>query len=146
MDDVLPGEVNVANKYLLHKFNSLTLIEPFFDYLIEIRIAKLSNDICVVLGSVYLMKREDMRQHFQLFQNLDLALEQNFIDLIFEHAEINDFDSNGLTGLIRPAFIDMAGITFTYDIIKSIGITLYFFPCKCGAHVLCFSNLKNNNI
>ena len=61
MDDILPGEVNVANKYLLHKFNSLTFIEPFFDYLIKIRITKLSNDVCVILGSVYLMKREDMR-------------------------------------------------------------------------------------
>ena len=77
---------------------------------------------------------------------MDLALEEYLINLVLEETEIDDLDGNWLAGLIRATFVDMAGVAFPDDIVESIGISLYFFACEGGSHVLCFSNLKNNNI
>ena len=51
---------------------------------------------------------------------MDLTLEEDFIDLIFEHAQIDDFDGDWLTIFIVAAFVDVAGVAFSDCVGESI--------------------------
>lgn len=66
MNNILFGEIVVSLYDLLHISARLVLGESFFDNLAEIRVAKLSNDIGIVLGSEDIMECEDVLERFEL--------------------------------------------------------------------------------
>lgn len=90
------------------------------------------------------MEAEYVRKTLEFFQNLYLALEQNFINLIFEEAQVNDFDCNILAGLVMSAFVDVAGVALADDIVETVAVVLDLLPCEIVGHVVFC--VKNNNI
>ena len=146
MDDVLPCEVEVACEDLLHEVRGLGLGESFFQGFVEIGVAEFGDDVGVIFGGVDFVEGEDVGQAFEFFEDLDFAFEEDFVDLVFEHAEIDDFDGDGLTGLVAAALVDLAGVAFADGVVEAVGVGLDFLAGEGGAHVLSFSNLRNNNI
>lgn len=90
------------------------------------------------------MEAEYVREAFEFFQDLYLALEQNFINLIFEEAQVDDFDCHILAGLVVSALVDVAGVALADDIVEAVAVVLDFLPCEIVGHVVFC--VKNNNI
>ena len=86
-----------------------------------------------------------MGEGSKFLEDLDLALEENFVDIIFEEAEVDHFDGDWQAGFILTTLVDLAGVAFADGIIESVGVALYFFAGEGAAH---FSERKlwNNNI
>ena len=146
MYDVLPCKVEVAGKDLLHEVDGLGLGESFFEGFVEIGVAKFCDDVGVIFGGVDFVEGEDVGKAFKFFEDLDFALEEDFVDLVFEHAEVDDFDGDGLAGLVAATLVDLAGVTFADGIVETVGVGLDFLAGEGRAHVLSFSNLRKNNI
>ena len=117
MDDLFPCKIQVSNDDLLHKPTSLLLTQSFLDKFAQIRVTKLSDDVCVIFGGKHFIEVEDMRKPFELFENDYLALEQCLIDFIFEHLEIDDFDCHIFLCLIIFSSVDLTGVAFAYGVI-----------------------------
>ena len=145
MDNIFACKIEVSRNDLLHEGDDLSFVEAFFDSFVEVRLTKLSDDVGIIFSGVYLVKCQDVIQRLQLFQHLNLALQQNFIDFVFKHSEIDNFDGNTLTVLIMPALIDMAGVSLSNNIIETVGVPLNLLACETARHVS-FWKIKNNNI
>jgi len=146
VDDIFPGEVEVACEDLLDELEGFSFGEAFFEGFVEVGVAEFGDDVGVVFGGVDFVEGEDVGERFEFLEDLDLALEEDFIDLVFEHAEVDDFDGDGLAGLVAAAFVDLAGVAFADGVVEAVGVGLDFLAGEGGAHLLCFSNLRNNNI
>lgn len=82
MDDVFLGEVIISLQNLLHVGTGISLCEPFLNNFTKVWVAKLSDDVRIVLGGEDIMKGEDMRKMFELLENFNFAIEQYPIDLV----------------------------------------------------------------
>ena len=83
MNYVFRCEMLVTYQNLLHVRDSLGLGQTFFEGFVEIRVAQLGYDVCVILGGVDLMQTKDVRQGLEFLQHLDLTLKQNLVYFIF---------------------------------------------------------------
>ena len=138
MDDVLAGEVEVAGEDLLHEVDGLGLGESLFEGFVEVGVAEFGDDVGVVFGGVDFVEGEDVGQGFEFFEDLDFAFEEDFVDLVFEHAEVDDFDGDGLAGLIAAAFVDLAGVAFADCVVEAVGVGLDFLAGEGRAHFSLF--------
>ena len=130
MYDIFLGKIDIPLDNLFHVSTGLGLSQFIFNQLIEICIAQLGNDVGVVLGRVDLMHIEYVLLVFELFKDGNFALEQDTVDFVFEHFHVDDFDGYFLVGFVLAASIDLAGVTFAYDICQAIGVVLYFFASE----------------
>lgn len=79
-----------------------------------------------------------MLHWFEFFEHLNLALEKDLIDLVFEHSEIDDFDGDALAVLIMSALVHMAGVSLADDIIESVWVPLDLLASEAGRHAFFF--------
>lgn len=80
------------------------------------------------------MQAEDVREAFEFLEHLNLALEQYFVNLVFEETQVDNFDCYILIGLIMAAFVDLAGVAFADDIVETIAVVLYFLSREIAGH------------
>lgn len=79
-----------------------------------------------------------MRHGLEFLEYLNLTIKQYLINVILEHLEINDLDSNWLIGVIIASLVDMAGVTLANDIVETVGIVFYFLAGVAVAHCFLF--------
>lgn len=130
MDEFLGKDMGISFQKVIHIPISILFRESFFYFFAQITFTKLSDDICVIFCCIHFMKNKNMRCTTHWFQDLDLGIEQNSINLAFEHFKIYDFDSYRLIRGVIPTLIDLARIAFPYRIIEPIGEILNFLSRK----------------
>ena len=75
-----------------------------------------------------------MGQGFEFFQYLYLALEQYFVDVVFQEAEIDDFDGNIVACVVVATTINVAGVSFADDVVETVGVAFDFLAGEGVAH------------
>lgn len=66
------------------------------------------------------MECEDVLERFELLQDFDLAIQQDSVDLVFQHFKINDLYGHTLVRVIIATFVDVAGVALADDIVQTI--------------------------
>lgn len=134
MYDVIFGEVEVPKYDLLHVPTGLVLREPLLDDLAEIVIAELGDDIGIILGGEDIVEGEYMRHALEFLEHLNLTIEEDPVDVVLEHLEIDDLDCHWLAGVVIAALVDMAGVALAYDVVETVGVVLDFLAGVTCAH------------
>ena len=134
MYDVVLGEVEVALEDLLHVLGGLLLGEPLLDDLAEIAIAEFSDDVGIILGGEDIVEGEDMVHGLELLEHLDLTVQEDPVNVVLEHFEIDDLDCHWLAGVIIAALVDMAGVALANDVVEAVGVVLDFLAGVTCAH------------
>lgn len=108
MYDILPCEIEIASNDLPHTRGGLLLGEPLLYLFAKIRITQLRDDIGVILGGEDIVEGEDVRLCFELLEHLDFAVEEDAIDFVLEHLEVDHLDGHILAVLIVATSVDVA--------------------------------------
>ncbi len=137
MNDILLGEVKVTHDDLLDEVGCLGFRQTLLDEFAKVRLTQLSDDVGVVFGRVHFVETEYVREVFEFLEHLDLALEQDFVNLVFEETQVNHLDCHILVGLILATSVDLAGVAFPDDVVESVAVALYFLSREIACHALC---------
>lgn len=75
-----------------------------------------------------------MRHALELLQHLDLAVQQDPVDVVLEHLEIDDLHCHWVAGVVVAALVDMAGVALADDVVEAVGVVLDFLAGVTCAH------------
>lgn len=90
-------------------------------------ITELSNNVAVVSCAKDVMTFEYIRV-VQLFESFYFTLKHAFFRFSLYSSDIDDFDCYFFFGFIVGSFVDNRAEASSDDVLKSIGVVLYFFP------------------
>ena len=63
------------------------------------------------------MQGEDVWECLEFFEDEDLALEEDLVDLVLEEAEVDDLDCHVVGSVVVPALVDLAGVALPDDVV-----------------------------
>lgn len=116
MYDVFLCEVEVSPDDLVHIATGFILAHLMFDEFVEIGVTKLRDDVGIVFGGEDLVDVEDVLLIFEFFEDGNFALEEDPVDLVFEHFHVDDLDGDLLVGFVLAACVDLARIALADDV------------------------------
>lgn len=94
MDDLVLVDFLVSLEELGHVEIGFGFREFGFDDSVHVWGAEFGDEVGVIFGGENIKKSEDIGFRFEFFQNIDLGLKENAVDLVFEHFEVDNFNCN----------------------------------------------------
>lgn len=75
-----------------------------------------------------------MRHALEFLEHLDLTIEEDLVDVVLEHLEVDDLDCHGLAGVVVAPLVDVARVALPNHVVQAVGVVLDFLAGVTGAH------------
>ena len=88
------------------------------------------------------MQGQDVRLSLEFLQHLDLTFQEDAVDLVLEHLEVDDFDCDWFGAVVVAALVDLAAVALPDAVPQPVRVVLDLLASEAAAHQ---SNLKTFN-